>query len=536
MAKHILYGQPAVDKINEGVADVLGPVSSTLGPRGRNVAYGRPFGTPGVVHDGVTVAKELLPLEDPHANVAAEIVVDAAKKTDGEAGDGTTLTTILASAIYTEGRKLMAAGHNAMILRRGIEAAVDFSTAKLATISKEIKTDEQVKSVATVSAQNERLGSIISQAFKKLGKDAVITVEETSKDEIYVEYKDGMEIDQGWLSPYFVTDQQSQESVMDNAHIIITDKILNDITELQPFFMKLHSEGIENNLIIIAGDVQGQVLGTFVLNKMKGILNVSAIKAPSFGDVQRAMLEDLAASTGARVLTQDSGMKLEEITKDDVGKARRVVSSKDTTAFIDGGGTKASVKERVELIKKQLEKPNLAEYEQERLQERLAKLTSGIAIINVGANSESEARELKERVIDAVAATKAAYEEGIVAGGETALLICSKDLAKVVSKDNPELEVGIKLVADALKVPFKTLMTNSGYDAGEMYAKLEEAPATHGVDVMDGQIKDLTAAGIIDPVKVYRAALQNAASVATMLLTMDTIIVDKAKEAEVQVA
>jgi chaperonin GroEL len=535
MAKHTLYGQEAVDKIRDGVSEVVQAVGSTLGPRGRNVAFGRPFGVPGVVHDGVTVAKELLPLKDPHANVAAEILVGSAKDTDNEAGDGTTLTTILAGAIYTEGRKLMAAGHNAMVLRRGIEAAVDHCTAKLFSIAKEIKTADEVKNVATVSAQNERLGNIISQAFKKLGKDAVITVEETSKDEIYVEYKDGMEIDQGWVSPYFMTDEKSQEAIMDNANIIITDKILNDASELQPFFMKLHAEGIENNIVIIAGDVQGQVLGTFVLNKVKGILNVNAIKAPSFGDNQRALLEDLAAATGARLLTQDSGMKLEEITKEDVGKCRRVVSSKDSTAFIDGGGTKAAVKDRVELIKKQLERPNVAEYEMERLQERLAKLTSGIAIINVGANSESEARELKERVIDAVAATKAAYEEGIVAGGETALLICSRDLSKLVNKENPELEVGVRLVADALKIPFKTLMTNSGYDAGEMYAKLEEADAHHGVDVMDGQIKDLTEAGIIDPVKVYRAALQNAASVATMLLTMDTIIVDETKEAEAQV-
>lgn len=538
MSKKLLFDQAAREKLLEGATELKKAVASTLGPRGWNAAYDRAYGEPRIVHDGVTVAKEVDP-KDRFQKIAVDTLKAAAKKAENQTGDGTTTAVVLGHAILKEGYKLVASGHNAMMLRRGVEKGTEAALRYLQSISKPIKNDKQIDEVATIAAQNEDLGEIVGAAFKKLGKDAIVTVEDSNTKDTYVEYKDGMEIDKGFISPHFVTDVQLQEAAVANANIIVTDKVLNGMPDLVELFNKLTEFKVANDLVIVAGDVEGPVLSTLVLNKLQGKLNILAVKAPGHGDDQREQLEDLAVVTGARFISKDSGESFETLTQQDIGHARRVVASKDGTTFVDGHGSEEDIAARVESIRQRIEK-STTDYETERLQERLAKLTTGIAIINVGAPSTTESEELKERVIDAVGATKSALEDGVVAGGETALLRASRHLETPFDGLTEEEQAGVKLLQNALKQPFICLMENSGYDAGEKRLELDMAKSpvsdsSLGVDVIDGKVKDLLKAGIIDPVKVPMVALREAASSAAMLLTTGTLIVEEDKEKEPQV-
>lgn len=534
MAKQLKFGREAKEALLEGSRTLTEAVAATLGPRGNNVAYQRPFGTPGVVHDGVTVAKEVS-VADPFVNMGVELTKEAAIKTNDQAGDGTTTAIVLTDALLAEGTKLIAAGHNPMMLRRGIDWAVEEIVRQLRGMAKPVDGEEDIYQVAKVSAQDDEIGEVITNAIKKLGKDAVITVEESNGTAITVEYKDGMEFSQGYISPLFQTDPERGEAVVQDAHILITDKHLNDISQLVPFFQNLEKAEIKNNVVVIAGDVSGPVLGSFVVNRVQMGLNVLCVKAPSFGDKQRQVLEDIAALTGGQFIANDSGVKLENVdVTTALGHARRVVATKDNTTIVDGLGAEADVQTRVESIKNSMSK-QISEFDMEWYEERLAKLTSGIAIISVGAPSEAEMKEKKERIIDAVSATKAAIEEGIVPGGETALLRAAYRMSHKEDWINgAEEQIGAKLVLDAIKQPFRRLMSNSGFDAGEKYAHLLLTPedSAEGVDVIDGVVKDLVEAGVVDPVKVTRCALQNAASSAVMMMTTNVLIVDEpAKDA-----
>ncbi len=528
MSKRILFNERARSKVLKGATTLKRAVSMTLGPRGYNVAYERSYGEPRIVHDGVTVARETDP-KDRFEKLAVDTIKAAAKNAESQTGDGTTTAVVLSHAILKEGFKLIAAGYNAQMLRKGVERATDESMRYLSGIAKPVK-DNQVNEVATVAAQNAYLGQVVGAAYTKLGKDAIVTVEDSNTKETYVEYKDGMETDQGFISPYFITDDAMQEASIRNANIVILDRVLNGMPQLVELFKKLEGMKIANDLVIVAHDIQGPVLSTLVLNKVKNGLNILAVKAPGFGDNQKDLLEDLAIVTGGTVIGQGRGFS--DLKTTDIGHAARVVASKDTTTFVDGMGLPEPIAERVEAIRQRLENPSVSEYEMERLQERLAKLTTGIAIINVGAPSTTEAEELKERAIDAVGATAAALEQGVVAGGETALLRASKHLHAVLGEEmDDEERAGVKLLQNALKQPFVTLMTNSGYDAGEKRLELDtaltpKASDNLGIDVMDGQVKDMFKAGIIDPVKVPMVALREAASSAAMLLTTGALIVE----------
>lgn len=538
MPKKVVSDQKAREYILAAAETIKKTVGSSLGPKGFNTLYGRPFGVPSVIHDGVTIAKEV-GSEDPFEDEVIKVIRSAAAGTNDEAGDGTTTAAILTHAFITEAHKLIAVGHNARMLRRGMELAAEDAAEYITQIATPL-TDKQVTDVATISAQDPDIGEIVGQVFKKLGSGAVVTVEDSNTNTTMVEYKDGMEIGQGFVSPFFVTDEKLGEAVIENAHVVITDRVLNDMTELQGFFEKLQAEKISNNVVIVAGDVQGHVLATLVLNKVQHGLNIMAIKAPSFGDHQKELLQDLAVVTGARLISQDAGQKLDQVTAADIGHARRVVATKDNTTFIDGQGAKEDVDARVETIRAQLAKPTVSGFEAERLQERLGKLTTGIAIINVGAPAYSALQEKKEQVIDAVSATKAALDEGIVAGGETALLKAALTLGDHEPSD--DVTAGYHIVMKALQQPFLMLMANSGYEPIEKLSEFKQLYApddgdfvTRGIDVMDGQVKNLVEAGIIDPAKVPKCALANAISVAGSLITTNNLIVDITKEKEPEV-
>lgn len=524
MPKILKFGEEAIESLLRGVGLVSAAVSTTLGPRGNNVAIDRKWGAPIVVHDGVTVAEEI-DVADPYENMGVQLVKEAARKTNDRAGDGTTTATVLTKAIVTEALKNIAAGSSAMMLRKGIEAGVERVVSELAKMAKPIKTAEEVESIAIISAQDEQIGRVVAQTVNKLGKDAVIAVEESSTVDISVEYKEGMEFDRGFISPYFITNAETQDAIIENAYILITDKQLSSMQDFLPFiegFMKA-PKAHGHNLIVIGEQVSGEVLATLIVNKIKGVINSLAITAPGFGDKRKKILEDIAILTGGRFISQETGEKLESVTLNDLGRAGKVVSSKDFTRIIDGKGNPDEIKKRIAAIKLESEKPNISEFDKEKLLERLAKLTSGVAVINIGANSEAEMKEKKERAIDAVNATKAALAEGIVPGGLVALL----KAADAIKLDGTrEVELGEQIVKEACKEPFKTLMTNSGYDAGQMLERLVNTGPNEGVDVIDGLVKDLVKAGIVDPVMVTRSALQNAASAAVMIMTTKVLIAE----------
>lgn len=530
MAKQIVYGAEARQKLLEGVNMLADAVATTLGPKGRNVAIDRKWGAPNVIHDGVTVAKEI-ELKDPTQNMGAQMVKEAASRTADKAGDGTTTATVLARAVVSEGIKMITAGANPMIMRRGLQKASDFVVAELKKMKKDIKNDLDATNVATISAADPDLGKLIALALKKVGgKDGVVTVEEGKGLETVVEFKEGMQFDRGYASQYFVTNDKMEAEIQD-AYILITDKKISAISDLLPFLEKFVK--VSKNLVILADDVEGEALAVLVVNKLKGTFNTLVVKAPGFGDRRKAMLEDIALLTGGTVITEDLGKKLENVEMSDLGRADKVKADKESTSIIGGKGKADGIKSRIAQIKKEMDS-STSEFDKEKLQERLAKLAGGVAIINVGAATEVELKDRKERVIDAVAATKAALEEGIVPGGAVALLSISQKMSKKDFADqNSDEAIGYEIVKKALEAPFIKLMENAGLDAGQLIAKARQVSAQgKGFDVLkvedeiSAQPIDMFAAGIIDPMKVVRSAVQNSVSVATMILTTEALITD----------
>ncbi|MCL4397765.1 chaperonin GroEL [Patescibacteria group bacterium] len=527
MAKQLKFGADARQALSSGVDQLAKAVVTTLGPKGRNVALDKKWGGPSVIHDGVTVAKDI-ELENPFENMGAQMVKEAANKTNDVAGDGTTTATVLAQAIVNDGLKNITAGANPMIVKRGIDKGVSVVVDELKKMSKPVKGDE-IKQVAIISAQNALIGEKIAEALHKVGKDGVVTVEEGKGLELELEYKQGMEFDKGYASAYFATNAEKMEAEVENPYILITDKKISSLQELLPFLESLVK--VSKNLVIIADEIEGEALAVLVVNKLKGVFNVLAVKAPGFGDRRKEMLQDIAALTGGVVISEDTGRKLDSVTLQDCGQADMVWSDKDKTRIIGGKGEKAAVEARVKQIRQELENTT-SDYDREKLQERLAKLIGGVAVINVGAATEVELKEKKERVLDAVAATKAAVEEGIVPGGGVALLDISQELSSKFlenAKAGDDEITGITILKNALEEPFKQIMKNSGLEAGEMLAKVKAVPE-HGVgiNIMSDSPEpiNMVKAGIIDPVKVVRSALQNAASVGTMILTTECLVTD----------
>jgi chaperonin GroEL len=521
MAKQLLYSQDAREKLLSGVNKLANAVATTLGPKGRNVALDKKWGAPNVVHDGVTVAKEI-ELEDPFENMGAQLLKEAASKTNDVAGDGTTTATVLAQALVEEGLKNITAGANPMILRRGIENAVEIVVEELKKNAKNINGKDDYAQIATISAGDETIGKLIAEALDKVGPDGVVTVEESRGIETNWEHREGMEFDRGYVSAYFVTDSAKMIATIESPHILITDKKISAIADLLPLLEKLVQ--VTKELVIIADDVEGEALATLVLNKIRGTMNILVVKAPGFGDRRKEMLEDIAVLTGGTMVSEDTGIKFESVTPDMLGKVDRVTSDKDNTVLVGGKGAKSKIEARIAQIRTQMEKTT-SEFDKEKLQERLAKLSGGVAVINVGAATEIEMKEKKERVNDAVQATKAAVEEGFVVGGEVALLRAAKALDKV--KASGDEEIGVKILHDALHRPIRKLAENAGADPGWVLHQVEEATGNIGFNAMTGEIEDLVKAGVIDPVKVTRSALQNAASVGMMILTTEALVTDK---------
>lgn len=527
MAKQIKYGAEARELLKQGVNELADAVATTLGPKGRNVALDKKWGAPNVIHDGVSVAKEIV-LEDPFKNMGAQLVKEAASKTADVAGDGTTTSTVLARAIVNEGLLRITAGANPMIMRRGIERAGDLVVAELKKIAKAVKAGD-ITNVATISAADPELGKLIAQALEKVGKDGVVTVEEGRGLSTEVEYKEGMEFDKGYASAYFVTNTDRMTAEIQDPYILITDKKISNLQEFVPFLENVVK--VTKNLVIIADDVEGEVLALLAVNKLKGVFNALAIKAPGFGDRRREMLEDIAILTGGKVISEDTGAKFESVTIDDLGRADKVWSDKEASRIIGGKGTKTTLAARIAQIKNSIEITK-SQFDKEKLQERLAKLSGGVAVINVGAATEIELKDRKERVTDAVAATKAALEEGIVPGGSITLLDIAKKMNQSTKASRDEI-AGFEIVRLALEAPFKKLMENAGFDAGQLIAKAREAAAIgQGFDVLSLENEDsakpidMIKAGIVDPVKVVRTAVQNAVSVATMILTTEALVTD----------
>lgn len=526
-AKQIIYSEEARKKLKTGVDKLARAVVTTLGPRGKNVAIDKKWGAPTVLHDGVSVAKEI-ELEDPFENMGAQLVKEASEKTNDAAGDGTTTATLLAQQIVDGGMKAVAAGSNPMFMKRGIDKAVDAVTQELKKQSKTIK-ESDWENVATVSAQNSQIGQTIAAAIKKVGKNGLVEVEDGRGLEIEIEVKEGMSFDKGYASPYFVTDSTNMEAVSEDPYILITDKKITAISELLPFLESLYK--VSKNLVIIADDIEGEALATLILNKLKGSFNLLAVKAPGFGDRRKELLDDLAVLTGATVISEDTGRKLDSATIEDCGRADRLVANKDETRIIGGRGQKSALKNRIAQLQTQISKTT-SEFDREKLEERLAKLSGGVAVINVGAASETEMNELKERVKDAVGATKAAIEEGIVPGGGVALLKSAKVLSKLEAENEDE-KVGIKIVRDALSQPLRWLAKNSGAEEGWVVKQVEESKDNNfGFNAITLEFGDMVNLGIIDPVKVTRAALQNAASVASMILTTEALVSEMPQKEE----
>ncbi len=524
MAKQIIFTEEARAKLKRGVDILAQSVSTTLGPKGRNVALDKKYGAPTITHDGVTVAKEV-ELADPFENMGAQLLKEAATKTNDIAGDGTTTATVLAQIIVHEGLKNVAAGANPMLIKQGIEKGVDAIVESLKKMSVSVDQKDQIAQVATISAQDSEIGNLIAEVMEKVGKDGVITVEESKSLHFETEYVEGMEFDRGYISPYFVTDSAAMQSEIKDPYILIYDKKISAAQDIIPLLEKLVQRG-KRELVIIAEDVDGEALATLVLNKLRGMLNVLAIKAPGFGDRRKAMLEDIAILTGGTVITDEMGRKLEGASVEDLGRAGKVVSTKDDTTIIDGAGDDASIASRCEVIRAEIAN-STSDYDKEKLNERLAKLAGGVAVIRVGAATETELKEKKHRVEDALSATRAAVEEGIVPGGGVALLrsISALDAVKM---DNHDAQVGVNILKRALEEPIRRIVGNAGQDGGVVVREVRSMKDKkfYGYDVMTGEYVDMIKAGIIDPVKVTRGALQNAASIASMILTTEALITD----------
>jgi chaperonin GroEL len=521
MAKQIKFDADARQKILAGVEKLSAAVTSTLGPSGRNVILDKKFGSPQITKDGVTVAKEI-ELPDPFENMGAQMVKEVASKTNDVAGDGTTTATLLAEAVYREGLKNLTAGANAMALKRGIDKATGAMVDAIAKLAKKVKSAEEIAQVATLSANGEEeIGNIISEAMDKVGKDGTITVEEAKTLETTLDVVEGMQFDKGYLSPYFVTDPEEMECVLENPYILLFEKKISNLQDMLPLLQSVAKTG--KPLMIIAEDVEGEALATLVVNKLRGSFQVCAVKAPGFGDRRKAILEDIAILTGGKLVSEDLGIKLENVTLDMLGSAAKVTVDKDNTTIVKGKGKSADISARVALIKKQIDETT-SDYDREKLQERLAKLAGGVAIIKVGAATEAAMKEKKDRVDDALHATRAAVEEGIVPGGGVAYLRCQKSIdALELSGDEA---VGAAIVARAIEAPLRKLVANAGQEAALVVANVKAKKGSDGYNVRTGEYGDLLKCGVVDPAKVVRTALQNAASIAGLLLTTDCMVTD----------
>ncbi len=526
MAKQLKFSDDARQSLLKGIDIVAKAVVTTLGPKGRNIALDKKWGAPSIVHDGVSVAKEI-DLAEPFENMGAQLVKEAASKTNDDAGDGTTTATLLAQAMSAAGMKNVTAGANPMVVKKGIEKAVGEIVDELRKIGKPIKNKEEIEQVASISAGDKEIGAKIAEALEKVGRDGVITVEEGQGLTIDIEYKEGMEFDRGYVSPYFVSNPEKMEAEIDDAYLLLTDKKISSIQDLLPFLEKFVK--VSKNLVIIADEVEGEALATLVVNKLKGTFNILAIKAPGFGDRRKEMLEDIAILTGGEIISEDTGKTFESIEITDLGQADKIWADKENTRIIGGKGAQGAIKARIGLLKRQIDETD-SEFDREKLEERLAKLAGGVAQVNVGAATEIELNEKKERVKDAVGATKAAIEEGILPGGGVALLRARKVLKKLATETEDE-KIGVEIVSDALEQPVRWLAKNSGEDDGYILKKIEEATNfDYGYNSLTGEFGSMTKFGILDPLKVTRLALQNAASVAMMVLTTEGLITDIPEE------
>ncbi|HEY5669739.1 MAG TPA: chaperonin GroEL [Anaerolineales bacterium] len=526
-AKQLVFSEEARRRLQRGMDLLATAVVTTLGPKGRNVAIDRKFGSPTITHDGVTVAKEI-ELEDPFENMGAQLLKEAATKTNDIAGDGTTTSTVLAHSIVTDGMKSLAAGFNPMLLKRGVEAATKAVADQIKAQSIPIENKEDIANVASISAQDRAIGDLIAEVMDKVGKDGVITVEESKGLEFETEYVEGMQFDRGYISPYFITDPEHMEASISDAYLLIHDKKISAAQDIVPVLEKLVQVG-KRELVIISEDVDGEALATLVLNKLRGMLNVVAVKAPGFGDRRKAMLGDIATLTGATVISEELGRKLESATMQDLGRAEKIVVTKDDTTIVGGKGDTSQIKGRIEQIRVEIDK-STSDYDREKLQERLAKLSGGVAIIRVGAATETELKEKKHRVEDALSATRAAVEEGIVPGGGVALINAMAAL-EGVKMDNEDAQVGVNIVRKALEVPMRKIAENAGKDGAVILdtvrrTQKEKKNKKIGYDVLTEEYVDMVKSGVIDPAKVTRGALENATSIAAMILTTEALITD----------
>ncbi len=527
-AKQLLFDEAARQAILRGVSKLSKAVVATLGPKGRNVVLDKKFGSPTVTKDGVTVAKEI-ELECPFENMGAQMVREVASRTSDNAGDGTTTATVLAEAIYREGLKYVTSGANPICIQRGITKAVEAAVAHLDKIAKKVKDKAEIKQVATVSANwDETIGEIIADAMDKVGKDGTITVEEAKSIETTLEVVEGMQFDKGYLSPYFVTSADTMEAKLEDCYILICEKKISSLKDLLPLLEKAARTG--KPLLIISEDVEGEALATLVVNKLRGTLNVCAVKAPGFGDRRKAMMEDLAVLTGGKFITEDLGIKLESVDLADLGRAKSVVVDKENTTIVEGGGKSSEIQGRVNQIRRQIEETT-SDYDKEKLQERLAKLAGGVAVINVGAATESEMKEKKMRVEDALHATRAAVEEGIVPGGGVALIRCIAAIDATKGANDDE-QIGVSIVKRAVESPLRSLSANAGVEGSVIVEAVKKAKGNEGYNVATGEYEDLVKAGVVDPKKVTRTALQNAASIAGLLLTTECLITELPEKKE----
>ena len=524
MAKILCYGEEARHALERGVNQLADTVKITMGPKGRNVVLDKKFGAPLITNDGVTIAKEI-ELEDPFENMGAQLVKEVATKTNDVAGDGTTTATLLAQAIIREGLKNLAAGANPMVMKKGIAKATSAAVEAIKANSKKVNGTEDIARVGAVSSSDETIGKLIAEAMEKVSHDGVITVEESKTAETYSEVVEGMQFDRGYITPYMVTDTEKMEAVLDDALILITDKKISNIQELLPVLEQVVQSG--KKLLVIAEDVEGDALSTLIVNKLRGTLNVVCVKAPGFGDRRKEMLEDIAVLTGGTVISSDMGYELKEATMDMLGKARQVKISKENTIIVDGAGSADAIKGRVNQIKNQIE-TTTSDYDKEKLQERLAKMAGGVAIIRVGAATEVEMKEKKLRIEDVLNATRAAVEEGIVAGGGTAYVNAVAAVEKLVSEVEGDEKTGVRIIAKALTEPVKQIATNAGIDGSVVLEKIRESGKTgYGFDAYNEVYVDMISAGIVDPTKVTRSALENAASISATLLTTEALVADK---------
>ncbi|OQX80699.1 MAG: chaperonin GroL [Candidatus Omnitrophica bacterium 4484_70.1] len=528
MAKQLIFNEEARRAVMRGVEILSQAVKVTLGPKGRNVVIEKKFGSPTITKDGVTVAKEI-ELEAPYENIGAQLVKEVAEKTSDTAGDGTTTATILAESIFKEGVKNVAAGANPMALKRGIDKAVEVVVEGLKSFAKAVKDKKEVAQVATIAANNDaKIGDLIAEAMDKVGKDGVITVEEAKSMETTMEVVEGMQFDQGYLSPYFVTDTEKMECVLEDPYILIFEKKISNVKDLLPLLEKVARAG--KPLLVIAEDVEGEALATLVVNKIRGTLSCAAVKAPGYGDRRKAMLEDIAILTGGRAITEDLGIKLESVSIDDLGRAKRVRIDKENTTIVEGAGKSSAIQGRINQIRKAIEETD-SDYDREKLQERLAKLAGGVAVINVGAATETEMKEKKARVEDALHATRAAVEEGIIAGGEVGLLRCVERVEKLKLEGDEAIGAGI--VKRALEEPLRQLVTNAGFEGSVIVEQLKkEKDVNIGFNAEKNRFVDMFKEGIIDPVKVSRTALQNAASISSLLITTEAVVAEKPEKKE----